>query len=330
MATWKKVVVSGSDISQLVNDLNYISNFDSGVTLSGSFSGSFVGDGSGLTGLVSTLNFSGTSGTGVVDLLTQTFNITGGTGITTTASGNSLVIAGTDASTSSKGIVQFNPSFFNVINGIASIADAAITETQLNSSVAGTGLSGGAGTALSVDYGSTAGTAVQGNTNFTLNGTANQITVTGNTSQALGGGPSYTLSLPNTLNLNTVNISNDLTVDGDITILGTASFQNTTNLEVADRFVLFASGSNSAGDGGFVVQQATQDVGEVFGWDASSVRWGVGTAFNASQANFNPDAFAALSILGGNDPNGADSPDARYDVKGNIFISSNEDIWIYS
>lgn len=43
-----------------------------------------------------------------------------------------------------------------------SIADAAVTEDKLNSSVAGTGLSGGAGTPLSVDYGISAGTACEG------------------------------------------------------------------------------------------------------------------------------------------------------------------------
>jgi len=50
MAEWKKVVVSGSDISQLNNDSNYIADGQSGVSLTGSFSGSFVGD---LTGTAS-------------------------------------------------------------------------------------------------------------------------------------------------------------------------------------------------------------------------------------------------------------------------------------
>ena len=51
MATWKKVIVSGSDISQLSNDANYLVNAQSGATLTGSFTGSFAGDGSGLTGV---------------------------------------------------------------------------------------------------------------------------------------------------------------------------------------------------------------------------------------------------------------------------------------
>jgi hypothetical protein len=50
MATWKKVVVSGSAISQLNNDANYLVDGQAGAELTGSFTGSFIGDGSGLNG----------------------------------------------------------------------------------------------------------------------------------------------------------------------------------------------------------------------------------------------------------------------------------------
>ena len=49
MPTWKKLVVSGSNISQLVNDVNYVINTQDNASLSGSFSGSFYGDGSNIT-----------------------------------------------------------------------------------------------------------------------------------------------------------------------------------------------------------------------------------------------------------------------------------------
>lgn len=46
MATWKKLIVSGADISQLNNDSNYVINndMDTIVSLTGSFSGSFQGN----------------------------------------------------------------------------------------------------------------------------------------------------------------------------------------------------------------------------------------------------------------------------------------------
>jgi len=113
-----------------------------------------------------------------------------------------------------------------------------------------------------------------------------------------------------------------------LTVFGTASFQHTQNLEVADRFVLFASGSNTAGDGGIVIQQATQNVGELFGFDSGATRWAVTSSFNAASNSFTPDAYMAAVVEGASgDP--ATAP-ARYAAKGNLFIGSDETIWIYS
>ena len=52
MAQWKKIVVSGSDISQLNNDKLYVTASGGGqVNLEGSFSGSFEGNGSNITNI---------------------------------------------------------------------------------------------------------------------------------------------------------------------------------------------------------------------------------------------------------------------------------------
>ena len=129
----------------------------------------------------------------------------------------------------------------------------------------------------------------------------------------------------------TVTVPGNLTVSSNLTVIGTASFQQTTNLEVADRFVLLASGSNTTGDGGLVVQQATQNVGELFGWDSGVSRWAVTGSFTANQGAFTPDAFmAAVTTLSSANPN-TSGPAARYNANGNIYVSSgDESIWIYS
>ena len=124
MASWKKILVSGSaaelsaiTASNLTNDNILVAGTGgaleaSGITydgsalnlgsstltstgassvLSGSFSGSFEGDGSSLTGLVSTLDISGSTGAGSVSLKTQDLSFTGTTGeITSAASGQSI------------------------------------------------------------------------------------------------------------------------------------------------------------------------------------------------------------------------------------------------
>lgn len=58
----------------------------------GSFSGSFFGDGSGLTGIASTLGISGSTGNDTVNLKTEALTITGSNGITTTITNNTVTI----------------------------------------------------------------------------------------------------------------------------------------------------------------------------------------------------------------------------------------------
>ena len=203
--------------------------------------------------------------------------------------------------------------------------------------ITSTGATSGEGIAhsLSVDYGSSAGDAVQGNTTITVNVASGELTRdVGSAAQALGTGPSYTLGLADTITGDRT-FSDNIVVSGDLTVSGTASFQNTENLLVSDRFVLFASGSTSNGDGGIIVQQDTQDEGELFGYEAASTRWAIQTDFDASTSGIAPivpDAFmAAVISTAGNDPNGGQDPGARLNKKGNLYVATNsEDIWIYS
>lgn len=131
-------------------------------------------------------------------------------------------------------------------------------------------------------------------------------------------------------------VTRDATISRNLTVLGTASFQHTEDLDVADRFIRLASGSNSAGDGGIVIQQTSNLDGEVFGFDAASGgagRFGVSGSFDASQNAFTPDAFMAAVIEGSDEnPNSGTFDTNRYDAKGNIFIQGDSDgtIWIYS
>jgi hypothetical protein len=220
-----------------------------GVEASGSFSGSFEGDGSGLTGIASSLAFAGESGTGTVALKTQTFTITGGEGIDTTAGTQTLTIAGEDATSANKGIASFSDSNFTVSSG-----DVSLSQDVL--------------------------------------------------------------------------IQRDLTVSRNLTVAGTASFQHTEDLDVADRFIRLASGSTTTGDGGIVIQQEADEKGEAFAFDSAVSRWGVTSSYDASTNTITPEAFMAAVVIGSaNDPTAAPT---RYQAKGNIFIANNEDIYIYS
>lgn len=151
MAQWKKVLVSGSSIhvtsvtsSVLTNDNLVIAgvggrlessgltydgtklNLTSASVISGSiFSGSFVGNGAGLTGLVSTLTIiDESSGTGTVSLKTQNLTVTGGEGIDTAISGQTLTISGEDATAVNKGIAAYSSNYFSVSEGYVSLVNS--------------------------------------------------------------------------------------------------------------------------------------------------------------------------------------------------------------
>ena len=347
MATWKKVIVSGSageftsvTSSVLTNDNLVIAGAggaleNSGLTyngstlnlgsaqvqaagFSGSFSGSFQGNGSGLTGVVATNPNSISQGAGIVPfsyngLTTQTVAVSGAA----TLSDN--IITKWD-SNDGKFINSSLTDNGTVITGATSIqlsgANSSLTGS-FTGSFAGDG-SGITGIAANLNFsGSTGnGTVALKTQTFTVTGTANEI-------ETSAAGQTLTIGLPND-----VTITQDLTVNRNLTVLGTASFQNTTNLEVSDRFILLASGSNTAGDGGIVIQQGTQNVGELFAFDSAVTRWGLTGSFTANQSSYTPDAFMAAVVVSASlNPN--DAP-ARYNAAGNIYVSGDESIYIYS
>lgn len=277
-----------------------------------------------------------------------------------TAAIGSGVIVNADVNASA-GIVytKLNLAGSSIVSGSIQVDHDATTNFVANEHIdhtsvtmtAGAGLTGGgdisttrtfnigAGTGITVnaddievDYGSTAGTAVEGDTGLTVQGTTNEIEVTGG-SITLGSGGTVTVGLPNDVTIgNDLTVTNDLSVTGnavfnsDITVRGTASFENTQNLEVADRFILLASGSGAAGDGGIVIQQTADKAGAVFAYDgATSSRWGIATNFHASASAYTPEAFMGVIFEGTT----AAATSAGYDEKGHIAVDG-EDIYIYS
>jgi hypothetical protein len=347
MATWKKVIVSGSageftsvTSSVLTNDNLVIAGVggaleNSGLTyngttlnlgsaqvqaagFSGSFSGSFQGNGSGLTGVTATTPNSISQGTGIVP-----FSFNGSTAQTVSVSGASTLSDDIITKWDSNDGKFINSSLTD--NGTTITGATSIQLSGANSSLTGsfTGSftgdgSGLTGIAANLNFsGSTGnGTVALKTQTFTIAGTANEI-------ETSAAGQTITIGLPND-----VIIGQDLTVNRNLTVLGTASFQNTTNLDVADRFILLASGSNTGGDGGIVVQQGTQGIGEAFAFDLAAVRWGVTGSFNGSTSTITPDAFMAAVVIGtGTNPTAAP---ARYNAAGNIFVGTDEAIWIYS
>lgn len=341
MAVWKKVIVSGS-VAELntvsaslavvvgANGYNKIGTDQSNTILSGSFTGSFVGEGSGLTGLVSTLNIIGSdASTGAVQLKTQNLTITGATNeIDTTVSGQTvtiglvnnpvitgdITIGGNTISSSTATAIELNGSDVEVRG------DLQVSGNDIKSSTGATNITLTANTLTTFagdikvngnDISSSTATAL------TLDGenvkVVGDLTVGGNDIKSSTNATAITLSGANVSMPGNLSVSGDLTVDGDLTYL------NVTNLAVEDKFILLNSGSASApAEAGIIVDQGGQS-GSAYAWDAGQSRWGFTGSLAHNATSFAPDAFVASVIT-------SDIP--AYQKVGNIRVESGE-IYIY-
>jgi hypothetical protein len=341
MATWKKIIVSGSNISQLNNDAGYLTAGTLGVKNAFS-TASYFGTPLISDSTTGSLNFASSSGQGL------TISATAGTDTLTFG----LSAIPTSSLLNSGSIIGTTP--VNLGTTVSSLAGlTSVTATTFTGTLAGT--ASWASNATSASFASTApysgltgvptgivsasvlSSATQGTAVLTTNGVAGStidlgLETTDSPSFAGVTAGNITVGVTNDNTINTTSgdltIASNVILNNNLTVIGTASFQNTANLQVADRFVLFASGSNTTGDGGIVVQQATQNVGELFGWDSGASRWAVTSSFSADQGAFTPDAFVSLvSTAAGTSP----APASRYNAAGNIYVSSgDESIWIYS
>lgn len=340
MAIWKKVIVSGS-IAELntvsaslavvvgANGYNKIGVDQATTKLSGSFTGSFKGDGSGLTGLVTTLGITGSDNTfSSVDLLTQNLTVQGvNTEINTTISGQTLTI----------GLVD-NPSITGDItiggNTISSSTDTAIELTGTNVEVRGdltvTGndiksSTGATNITLTANTLTTFAGDIKVNGNDISSSTATALTLDGENVKVVGdltvGGndiKSSTDATAITLSGANVSMPGNLSVSGDLTVTGDLTYLNVTNLAVEDKFILLNSGSTDPDEAGLVVDMGGGS-GSAYAFDSATLRWGFTGSLEHNSTSFVPDAFVASVIT---------SDIAAYQKVGNIRVEAGE-IYIY-
>ena len=291
MATWKKVIVSGSAVSQLNNDATY-QTLAQVLTITSSLSSSasdarnaiVTGDINDLSGSASTARNlvaaqvsgafaadSASFSTRVTDLedFSSSLDATYATEAELDAATGSLLVTASAAAN----VITFEKgdgTTFDVSVGTSgSVATASFAETVPYSGVLNkpTLISGSAFTSPS-----------QGTLRATINGVDTDVDL------GLQAADSPTFA--------DLTTTGDVTIGGDLTVDGTTTTINSTNLLVADKFALFASGSTSATDGGFIIQADENGDGRAFGYDASADRWALQTVLNSTGSTFTAvDAF---------------------------------------
>jgi len=323
MAQWKKVITSGSiaELNVVSASTHYVQqnqqlSSPSLTIISGSFSGSFTGDGSKL------------------DLISLDYPINNGLGISAfsyNGTGSATVSISSSLDLATNRILKWNGTGFTntsltdnaggtLVSGVSSIQLSGINSSLTGSFTGsfkgdGSNLTGLVVSSLRISGSNGVGSTINlSNQDLTITGATNQITT------AISG-QILTISLAND-----VSITNNLTVGGDLRVNGDLTYLNVSNLLVEDKFILLNSGSAGTGEGGIVIDEGS-GIGHAFVFNgAAPSRWGFNAAVSQSAASVTSTAYVAAVV----DLNNGHTDIAEYQKNGNIKIDTLGNIWIYA
>ena len=330
MATWKKVLVSGSAISQLNNDAGYLTSgtaFNAFVTASINGNNHLVADST--TDSLSFLTGSG----GIIlsqsianDSITFSINNVPNSAL----ANDGITIAGVDTSLGGSITAAAIGASGNYVSSSAQIDGASITNNTVSYGGVSVALNGSDSTpafdlsdATNYPFSSLASVPTlvsasafsspsQGTVRATINGNATDV----DTGLQTGDSPQFT----------------NLTLTGNLTVEGTQINAQVANLDVEDRYILLNSGSGTIGDSGIVFggSTGTAQSGSALVWDASyngnDGRLAIVNAMGSNDTdNKTPNYYVAGTIVGTE----ANAASNQLDHPGNILVSSSGDIFIY-
>lgn len=330
------------------------------VTASGGITGSFIGDGSGLTGVTAAVDIDSLSALGGTGLhQTQDHFIFSDNGtekkitfsnlqdaVFADVSGDVAIAAGGSATIQADSVE--NSMLANMTRGTIKVGGTSNAPTDLDAKTDGQILVGDGTDINSV--------AVSGDVTLSNTGAvtiaANAVEGSMLNSNVAGDGLTYVgMAASLAVDLSTltshtigagtseITIGDNLTITGDLTVNGDRNIVSTTNLLVEDKFITIASGSTSAGDGGIVVQTAAAGTGAPLAFDSATRRWVVGgagtlsgldTSIDSTKSQFDYIVGVSGSTL---DPNVDGTPQlgTTNHYYGSMHVNTTSgDIFIYS
>ena len=323
MAKWKKLLVSGSNISQLTNDAGYLTSETAQVAYTTASVGGvhlIANDQYGQLTFAtasSEINISGSAGND-----TLTFSLAGGV-----ISGSGQVdINSTTGTLTTLGTVTSGNINAILPSGLVS-ASAQIDHDSTTNFVAGEHFLQSAittvGTVTTGDIDALLPTGtVSGSISVPSQGSISINGITHDLQLQTGDSPSF----------NGLTVTNNLAVGGNLTVSGTTTQLNVTNLDIEDKFILLNSGSSSVGDESGIIfggSGGQAHSGSAIFWNGdfngNDGRLAVGHNFGASQGNGASPAYYVGGVFSGSLEDASGSLADHY---GNIRIEAGE-IFIY-
>jgi hypothetical protein len=330
-------------------------------SFTGSLTGALIGTASWATAATTATNATNTTitdtttGTGpyyITFTSTNTGNtgqLVDSTGLTYNATNNALTVGQITGS--------LTGSVTGVLIGTASWASNVTTATNATNAtnVAVTDTTTGTGPYYITFVDGTTGnraTLVDSTTltyNSTTNGlTTGQVTASSGVLVSAGGVNVSNGGVTVTAGGLTVNAGNaafaaNVSVQGDLLVAGTASFQNTQNLLVGDRFIALASGSTTLTDGGIVIVSSNSGGG--MSGSAWYLETGTGTNYgtygrwaaafgvhvSASNTVTQSEFAVTVNVATNTDPSAAPVWGGSTNGSGNMWINDAQGtIWIYA
>lgn len=362
MAEWKKVIVSGSNISQLVNDAGYLTAADQGAQ--NAFATMSIGGVNVLAdSAIDTLLIASASGTGLhivgdagadsitfslsnvpnSSLANDSVDVVAGDGLT---GGGSVALGGTvtldiaagdyitvnandiavDTATLTPAIwaasASYQGNIFTAITGDVTI-DANGAAAIANGVIENADIAANA--AIDASKINLNGTSIVSGSSIASNAQGEvALTINGVAASAIDLGLSTTDS-PEFVNL---------TLTGDLFVQGTTTTINTTDLFVEDKFIVLASGSANASDAGIIVDRGSDANGNIaYGFDSATGRWGYqnGLVDTTNAITIGTDGNSAFAGYVFTEAAHTAAPTTGEFVKaGAIYSAANGDIFIYS
>ena len=256
------------------------------------------------------------SGSAQVTGLTNA-NLSGTAGITNANLANSSVTVGSTA-------INLGSSA-TTIAGLTSVTSTGFTGALTGNASTATTLQ----TARNIN-----GTSFNGGADITV--TAAATTLTGNTLNATVLNSSLTsVGTLSSLTANTATITNNLTVSGDLFVNGTTTQVNTTELLVEDKFIILASGSAAASDGGIIIDRGSDAANNIaFGFDADTDRWGyqngLSDSTNAIVIGTNGNSAFAGYVFTEGAHTSTKPTTGEFVQAGAIYTNTDGTIWMYA
>ena len=200
----------------------------------------------------------------------------------------------------------------------AKLSNSAITIAGTSTSLGGSITLGAITAASGIVSGSSIASPGQGEVRLTTNGVAGSTVDLG-------------LQETDSVTFGALAITNDAIIGGDLTVNGTTTSINTTNLDIEDQFILLNSGSAAILDSGIVFggTNGVAQSGAATIWDASyNSNDGRLAIVNNMASNATGNQTPSYHIAGVFEGTAVNAATAQVDHPGNIRIESDE-IYIY-